>query len=622
MKRRKIKTSYPKSKNAFINAFILVALILVALVIAAIVIPTFFIALKDIITTKAASNNTSGRWISLGMEGVSVGAIAASPNFASDHTLFINSADGIFRSTNAGHTWRKLTNGLPVGNPSYDAYNSSTAISPNYAIDKTIFVNTPPSYNSIPNGLYRSQDDGENWERVDVEFGESVVPQIAFSPNYKNDHTIIIGGDGDIPGDGFLAKSTDNGSSWQTLNLLPDYSYWLISDFAFSPNYVTDQTIFAGITVGDGISNSAGILKSINGGATWDLVIPFNQPGSNTWAVAVSPNFANDHTVLAGTDATNSGYNLIKSIDGGVTWQLASTGLPTTDVQDIVISSDGIVYAGTGGDAAAYISLNFGSRWQPLDDFPDNNICGAFYSLALSPQYVKDGTIFAGCSTPSESVSGIWKHVLSRSPDRDFYLLSPFNNGVTWTVYNGYFDNRDQSKDGCGIENKPLDHCRNQLFGLDLVPDQNNDTAILSPGNGTIGYVGKLEGGCMGVRIILDNGINLNVCHFVFPPNVRTGERVLRGKILGVRSSPHVHLSLDDRYRIGTLCPGQEHCFLPIPFDEQHTLDGMVFNPDPNGETVLLPYPLCDQRKVDCQFEVNFQQYKDTSGISTNVAIP
>lgn len=613
MKRKKINTRYLKSKNA---------LVLVVLVTVAIAILILFILVKDIITTKAVSNNASGRWISLGMEGISVGAIVVSPNFASDHTLFINSADGIFRSTNAGHTWRKLTNGLPVGNPLYDAYNSSTAISPNYEVDKTIFVNTPPSYNLIPNGVYRSQDGGENWERVDVEFGESVVPQVAFSPNYKNDHTIIIGGDGDIPGDGFLAKSTNNGSSWQTLNPLPDYSYWLISDFAFSPNYATDQTIFAGVTAGGGISNSAGILKSIDGGVTWDLVIPFNQPGSNMWAVAVSPNFANDHTVLAGTDATNSGYNLIKSIDGGATWQLASTGLPTTDVQDIVISSDGIVYAGTGGDAAAYISsFNFGSSWQPLDEFPDNNICGAFYSLALSPQYVKDETIFAGCSTPSENVSGVWKHVFSRGSDRAFALLSPFNNGVTWTVSSGYFNNRDQSKSGCHIGLGP-DHCRNQLFGLDLVPDQQNDSDILAPGNGKVAFKGKLEDeDCIGLRITLDNGLNLNVCHFV-SFNVRLGERIVRGKVLGIRSTPHVHLSLDDRYRIGTLCPGQERCFLPIPFDEQHTLEGITFNPDPNGETVLLPYSLCDTRKVDCQFEVGFQQYKDTPGISTNVAIP
>lgn len=208
-----------------------------------------------------------------------------------------------------------------------------------------------------------------------------------------------------------------------------------------------------------------------------------------------------------------------------------------------------------------------------------------------------------------------------RGPNMDDTLLSPFNNGVTWTVSQGYFNNRNQSSSGCHIGLGP-DHCRNQLFGLDMVPDPQSDTDILAPGNGKVTFKGRLpEENCIGLRITLDNGLNMNVCHFA-TWNVDIGERVLRGKVLGTRSSLHVHLSLDDRYRIGTLCPGQERCFLPIPFDEQHTLEERSFNPDPNGETVLLPYPLCDQRKVDCQFEVGFQQYKGTSGVSTNVAIP
>ncbi|MEK7559215.1 MAG: hypothetical protein AAB521_02845 [Patescibacteria group bacterium] len=204
-------------------------------------------------------------------------------------------------------------------------------------------------------------------------------------------------------------------------------------------------------------------------------------------------------------------------------------------------------------------------------------------------------------------------------PDMDFDLLSPFNNGVTWSVVSGYYNNRNQSTTECHIGIGP-DHCRNQLFGLDMVPNPENDTEILAPGNGKVSFRGKLEGGCIGLRITLDNGLNLNVCHFA-TWNVNTGDRVLRGKVLGTRSTPHVHLSLDDRYRIGTLCP-KGQCFLPIPFDGQHTLEGMSLNPDPNGETVTLPYPLCGRRNASCQFKVVFQQYQDLQGISSNIAIP
>lgn len=206
-------------------------------------------------------------------------------------------------------------------------------------------------------------------------------------------------------------------------------------------------------------------------------------------------------------------------------------------------------------------------------------------------------------------------------PDRDLALLSPFNNRVTWTVSSGYYNNRNQTSTGCHIGTGP-DHCRNQLFGLDMVPDQQSDKKILAPGNGKVSFKGKLEGGCVGLRITLDNGLNLNVCHFA-TWNVSTGDRVLRGKVLGTRSTSHVHLSLDNRYKIGTLCKGPDRCFLPVPFDGQHTIEGMVLDPDPNGETVTLPYSLCNQRKnISCQFKVRFQQNQGLKGTSSNIAIP
>ncbi len=205
-------------------------------------------------------------------------------------------------------------------------------------------------------------------------------------------------------------------------------------------------------------------------------------------------------------------------------------------------------------------------------------------------------------------------------PESDFSLLSPFNNGVAWTVTSGYFNNRDQTSTGCHVGIGP-DHCRNQLFGLDMVPNLQSDTQILAPGDGNVSFRGKLEGGCVGLRITLDNGLNLNVCHFA-TWNVEVGDRVLRGKILGTRSTSHVHLSLDNRHTTGNLCPGQEKCYLPVPFDGKYNLDGLLFPPDPNGETVTLPYPKCDKKNVNCEFKVGFEQYEGFTGTSTNIALP
>lgn len=199
-------------------------------------------------------------------------------------------------------------------------------------------------------------------------------------------------------------------------------------------------------------------------------------------------------------------------------------------------------------------------------------------------------------------------------------ILSPFNKDVTWKVTSGYYNNRDQSMDGCHIGFAP-DHCRNQLFGFDLVPDQQSDKEILAPANGTIDYKGRLEGGCIGLRIKLDNGLNMNVCHFA-TFSVDIGKHVDRGKVLGTRNTSHVHLSLDDRHGSGNLCPSTERCYLPVPFSGKYTIEGISLDPDSaNGETVILPYSKCD-KNINCQFEVGFQQYFNFRGTSTNVAIP
>jgi YVTN family beta-propeller protein len=212
-------------------------------------------------------------------------------------------------------------------------------------------------------------------------------------------------------------------------------------------------------------------------------------------------------------------------------------------------------------------------------------------------------------------------------------LLAPFNNGVTWTTYNGYYDNESQDEGGCGIGSNPLDHCRNQLFALDLVPDQTNPQdmrQILAPINGKVVFIGNLPGGC--VLLTLDDKLNLNVCHFQ-SVNVQQGQRVERGKVLGTRSSTHVHLSLDNRNNMGSLCLSNpntsQKCYLPVPFNGIHALEGQSLDPSRswNNGTVVdlgLVYPLCAvKQNVNCQFKVKFQEWRDVfQGSSSNIAIP
>jgi YVTN family beta-propeller protein len=214
------------------------------------------------------------------------------------------------------------------------------------------------------------------------------------------------------------------------------------------------------------------------------------------------------------------------------------------------------------------------------------------------------------------------------------YVLAPFNQGDTWIVAGGYDNNADQSVTGCHMGTRP-DHCRNQLFGLDLVPDNQSDLAILAPVSGKVGWISStFPGGCMGLMV--KGGINVTICQFQAKPAFSLGQLVPRGKVLGTRSSRYVHLSLDSRYATGTLCSDFPRCFLPVPFTGFYTLERMSLSPYPNGALVNLNpngtvaqqgnnYNLCQSKGQSCQFTVGVNQYglpTALTGTSTNVAIP
>lgn len=109
--------------------------------------------------------------------------------------------------------------------------------------------------------------------------------------------------------------------------------------------------------------------------------------------VAVSPNFAQDQTVLAATGVLSLKIGVqpvLKSSDGGVTWTPVA-GLTTNYTTTAVIFSPGYaqdqtIYVATG--SGLFVSTNQGASWAALST-------QTITSLALSPNFANDGTLFA-----------------------------------------------------------------------------------------------------------------------------------------------------------------------------------------------------------------------------------
>lgn len=114
---------------------------------------------------------------------------------------FFNSGgpgSGLYKSTDGGVTWKKLTNGLPAGNLG----RLAIAVAP--SSPQTLYCSVEAE-KQADKGLYRSTDGGANWEQINTSFGTKVRPfyfsRIVVDPNdadkiFKCGLNLIISEDG------------------------------------------------------------------------------------------------------------------------------------------------------------------------------------------------------------------------------------------------------------------------------------------------------------------------------------------------------------------------------------------------------------------------------------------
>ena len=194
---------------------------------------TILALLASVVTPALAGDNV---WTqcSQGMEGGSVGALALSPGYTTDQTLFAGTAGtgyGVFKSTNGGASWSAV--GLT------DLWVPALALSPGYTTDQTLFAGTAGTYG----GVFKSTDGGASWSAVNSGLTNLDVLALALSPGYTSDHTIFAGTYG-----GGVFKSTDGGASWSAMNT--GLGNLRMRSLALTPTY--PRTIFAG-TVGSSV---------------------------------------------------------------------------------------------------------------------------------------------------------------------------------------------------------------------------------------------------------------------------------------------------------------------------------------------------------------------------------
>ncbi|MDW3217644.1 MAG: Calx-beta domain-containing protein [Acidimicrobiales bacterium] len=262
--------------------------------------------------------------------------IAVSPDFAVDQTVFFGTLLGdVHRSTGGGATsWTHLSNA--------GGRIRSLVVSPAFTADDTLFA-------GIDTGVVKSVDGGSTWSPTGP---AASAPQVAISPNYAVDQTVFAA----TPAG--LLVTTNGGTNWSTITGGPLTATSHIEAVAISPDFANDGVVLIS-------EETAGLLKSVDSGVTFaatgtdllanNLVIAeFNNP--TEVPIEFSEDFANDQTVFAYAQ-----QDIMKSTDGGATWQVLSLP-PAVDMlgqpEIIARTGEAVVEPGGGGTVVASIPVD------------------------------------------------------------------------------------------------------------------------------------------------------------------------------------------------------------------------------------------------------------------------
>jgi photosystem II stability/assembly factor-like uncharacterized protein len=223
----------------------------------------------------------------------------------------------IIRSTDSGDTWTNQLQGSLENIVSIHSPNTNCA----WAVSN--------NYDPQSNAIYKTINAGKMWEKITLPLNEKYFYVFNNVFAFDENNAFICGSTRINTSDiGAFFKTTDGGKYWEII----DISYTgYVSDIKFINNeigYATEHI---------GSSNRYEIIKTTNRGLTW-----FPTQNISSTSSLNSIYLVDEVNVIA---VGANGF-IIKSSDGGISWQIQNNGLP--------------VSAGLGFNSVAFTDINNG----------------------------------------------------------------------------------------------------------------------------------------------------------------------------------------------------------------------------------------------------------------------
>jgi uncharacterized protein (TIGR03437 family) len=281
---------------------------------------------------------------------------------------------------------------IPSPNGGLAGRVNSIAIDPRDS--NVVFIGTADA------GVWRTRDGGASWTPLTDSQADPAIGAVALDPSAPD---IVYAGTGDpagYPGAGIL-KSTDGGATWNLIAQQPFASgYGGDRIYSIAVHPTNGKIVLAMAQYPNGSVSSPGIYRSTDGGVTWTRV--FSGLG---YQVAFNPSNGNIAYATLGQPGTGI-IGVYKSTDAGATWT-ASNGSGANAMalanalfvhMAIAPSSPSMLYSSVSNAnlLGFYRSADAGATWTGLSKTPDfcSPQCGYNNVLAVHPS--DPNTIYAG----------------------------------------------------------------------------------------------------------------------------------------------------------------------------------------------------------------------------------
>ncbi len=230
------------------------------------------------------------------MDGLHILKIAQAPHDA-DLIIAGTRPAELFRSRDNGSTWERLHFANSIEAPFINT-NRVTSIKFDREDPQTIWITIEID------GLWRSRDGGDSWERLGLDLPDQDLHNIEFARVGAENWVLVASEVG-------LYRSTDDGASFQKIEV-PQAPYHYFRCLMQRP----DKTGVMFLSIGDRPSgDDSMLLRTRNFGETWEMVQLPGEQNTTIWHISV--NSADPMIVFC----CSMFGEIYRSTNGGESWQ-------------------------------------------------------------------------------------------------------------------------------------------------------------------------------------------------------------------------------------------------------------------------------------------------------------